>query len=68
MIGLVIFIHIHHEQMLVIVVPVLNLDVLVQRALRTIGFIAFINVTGVVPSYLHCSPPHSFLTLLVLGI
>ena len=62
---LVIFVYVEQEQMLGVVVLMLELDVLVQRPLRPIRFIALVNRTRVMPRDLHSSPPHPLLSLLL---
>lgn len=51
-----------------IVIPVFEFDVLVERPFRAVGLVAFIDITHVVPSYLHRSPPHPLLPLLLSGL
>jgi hypothetical protein len=48
-----------------IVIPVFDFDVLIERPLRAVGLVTFIDVARVVSSYLHRSPSHPFPLLLL---
>ena len=50
-----------------IVIPVFEFDVLIQRPLRAVGLVTFINITRVVTGYLHSGPPHPLSFLLLSG-
>jgi hypothetical protein len=50
----------HHEHVLGVVAMMLEFDVLVERSLAAIGFIALVNGAYIVPGDLHGCPTHSF--------
>lgn len=62
------FVNIHQQLVFGVFALVLYLDVLVERTLRTIGFITLVDVAGVVPGYLDCRSTHTLLPLIVLGV
>lgn len=57
---------IHHEHMLGVVALMLYLDMLVQRTLRPVRFVASVYRTHVMTSYLDCSTTHPLFTLRTL--
>lgn len=67
-VGCLVFVHVEEEEVLGVVVLVLEFDVLVQRALGAVRFIAFIDVAGVVARDLHGRPAHALPAVLVLGV
>lgn len=50
---------IHHEYLLGVMCFVFEFDMLVQRTLGAVGFVAFVYAANVVPSYLDRSATHS---------